>query len=166
MADVNENKVHILIVDDDPLLRRLFGGKLSAAGYEVVYASNGSDGREVARRLMPDLILMDINMPGFEDGLDTTHRMKNEDETKDIPIVMLSNVDMSLDAEKKVKEMGAIGFIHKSIEMSEFAEKVKQYLALNSQKSVSAAEEETVENKAKPAAKSAKTLKTVKKSKK
>ena len=62
-------KIHILIVDDDPVMRRLFGGKLVMLGYEVLYANDGNEGRETARRFHPDLILMDERMPvmdGFE----------------------------------------------------------------------------------------------------
>jgi len=118
---------HILLVDDDPLLRRLFGGKLASMGHNVIYATNGNEGREVARRLTPDLILMDINMPGYENGLETAHRLKSEEQTKHIPIILLSNVDASVDAEKKIKELAADGFIHKSVELDEFANRVTTF---------------------------------------
>jgi len=127
MAD----KTHILLVDDDPLLRRLFGGKLSTAGYDIIYATNGNDAREMARRLHPDLVLMDINMPGYENGLATAHRMKSEEETKDIPIILLTNVDPSMEAEQKLKETSADDYIHKSIDLNEFMEKIKKFLETN-----------------------------------
>lgn len=121
-------KIHILLVDDDPLFRRLLGGKLAALGYDVIYAVDGNDGRETARRLNPDLILMDINMPGYEDGMATSMRIKSEEQTKDIPIILMSNMDISMEAESKMKELAADGFIHKSIETNELEKKVKMFL--------------------------------------
>lgn len=121
------NNIHILLVDDDPLLRRLFGGKLTEIGYEVIYASNGNDAREITRRLKPDLILMDIKMPGLEDGFAIAERLKSEDITKDIPIIFLSNNDLSFDAETILKKTTAVDFIHKSIDLDEFSEKIRAF---------------------------------------
>jgi DNA-binding response OmpR family regulator len=123
-----EDKVHILVVDDDPLLRRLFGGKLATVGYQILYASNGADGREVARRMKPNLILMDINMPGYENGMDTAHRLKSEEETKDIPIIFLTNLDTTYDGEKKLIELAAESYIHKSIDLNDFLVKIQTFL--------------------------------------
>jgi CheY-like chemotaxis protein len=120
---------HILIVDDDPLMRRLFGGKLASAGYEVLYASNGDEGREIARRLHPDLILMDITMPGFEDGFAAAERLKSEEQTKNIAIIFLTNNDLTYDAEKIMKEaVEAKDYIHKSTDLDQFIEKVRKAL--------------------------------------
>jgi CheY-like chemotaxis protein len=111
--DTLEKKFHILIIDDDAVMRRLFGGLLSNAGYEVIYAKNGEEGRETARRLHPDLILMDINMPG-EDGLKTANRLKNEPSpATDIPIVFLTNDDLPIEMLKWMKEFGITDYIHK-----------------------------------------------------
>lgn len=119
---------HILLVDDDPLLRRMFGGKLATAGYNIIYATNGPDGREVARRMKPDLILMDINMPGYENGMATANRLKTEEPTKNIPIIMLTNVDTSFDGEIKMKEIAADDYIHKSIELNDFIDRINNFL--------------------------------------
>src|SRR3989344_6074380 len=100
-----EKKRSILMVDDDPMIRRLLGGKLVKIGYEVIYAMDGNEGRETARRLKPDLVIMDQRMPVM-DGMQASSRMKTEIETKNIPIILFTNEDLSLETEKMVKELG------------------------------------------------------------
>ena len=78
---------HILIIDNDETTRRLFGSLLGIEGYEVIYATDGIQGRETARRLHPDLILMDKDMPGW-DGIKTSSMLKTEPQTANIPIVL------------------------------------------------------------------------------
>lgn len=124
---MEDKKVHILIIDDDEDLRRLFGGKLATAGFEILYGSNGDDGREIARRMQPDLILLDIRMPG-NDGYTIARRLKGEPATKNIPVVFLTNEDLTAEGEKAVKELWVVDYIHKSIDLNEFVERVKKVL--------------------------------------
>lgn len=121
---------HILIVDNDPMSRRLFGSLLGNAGYEVIYAKNGEQGREMARRLHPDLILMDINMPGGEDGFKTAYRIKKEPNSpaSDIIIVFLSNADLPIETQKWMTEFGVTDYIQKGVSNEEFVERVKNIL--------------------------------------
>ncbi|MFZ2205107.1 MAG: response regulator [Minisyncoccia bacterium] len=123
----NIKKIHILMVDDDPMLRRLFGGRLVALGYDIIYASDGNEGRETARRLQPDLVLMDQKMPVM-DGLEATSRMKSEIETKNIPIILFTNEDYSLETEMMAKDLGADAYVHKSSEFSVLVETIKNLL--------------------------------------
>lgn len=120
---------HILIIDDDPISRRLFGSLLGRAGYEVMYAKNGEDGREMARRLHPDLILLDINMTG-DDGYKTADRIKNEPNSPaaDIPVVFLTNDDLPMEMLKWMKEFGVSDYIHKGVSNEEFIERVHKIL--------------------------------------
>lgn len=120
-------KIHILIIDDDEALRRLFGAKLAGAGFEVLYGSNGDDGREMARRFQPDLILLDIRMPG-NDGYTIARRLKTEPQTKNIPVVFLTNEDFTPEGAKAVKELWVVDYIHKSIDLNDFVERVKKIL--------------------------------------
>jgi CheY-like chemotaxis protein len=120
-------KKKVLTIDDDPLIQRLFGGRLANGGYDALYAHTGDEGRAVARRLQPDLILIDVHMPGNEDGFQTAMRLRSEEETKSIPISLLSSADLSLEAEQAAKQMG-IEYMHKSIEEAEFLERVKKML--------------------------------------
>lgn len=119
--------IHILLIDDDPALRRLFGAKLSSAGFEVLYAGDGYTGREMARRFLPDLILLDIRLPNA-DGFEIAGRLKKEARTKDIPIVFLTHQDFSIEAEKAVKERWVVDYIHKSIDLKEFIKRVKKII--------------------------------------
>lgn len=120
-----ERKPHILIIDDDQDISRLFGGKLATEGFEVMYASEGNEGRELARRFQPDLILLDIRLPG-EDGMAVAQRMREEPQTKKIPIIFLTNEDFTREAEKAAKELWVVDYIHKSTPINEFVHRVKK----------------------------------------
>ena len=120
---------HILIIDDDPTSRRLFGSLPGSAGYEVIYAENGDLGREMARRFHPDLVLLDINMPG-NDGIKTADLIRNEpgSPAADVPIAFLTNADLSLEAEHWMKDVGVTNYIQKGVDNKEFLERVKKIL--------------------------------------
>jgi len=122
-------KTHILIIDDDPTSRRLFGSLLASAGYEVIYAGNGDLGREMARRFHPDLILLDINMPG-SDGIKTADLIRNEpgSPAMDVPIAFLTNADLSLEAVNWMKDVGVTNYIQKGVSNEEFIVRVKKIL--------------------------------------
>lgn len=124
MSDVDQKKT-ILSIDDDPIIQRLFGGWLSKAGYNVVYAHSGHEGRELARRYHPDAILIDIRMPGDEDGFKTALRLKEEAETKDTPISLLSSEDLTYETEKAVKELG-VRYMHKGVGEDEFLKQIRE----------------------------------------
>lgn len=127
--DTIEKKVHILIVDDDPTNRRLFGALLAREGYEPLYAKDGAEGREMARRFQPDLVLLDLNMPVM-DGWETAERLKNEPHagTAQIPIIFLTNEDLSTEAQKLVKEYDVADYIQKGVTSEEFIVRVKKVL--------------------------------------
>ncbi len=120
-------KIHILLVDDDEVIRRLFGHILAAADFEVIYAEDGNIGREMARRFQPDLILMDVDMPVI-DGIKATHMLKTEPRTAQIPIVLLTNSDLSIEAESAVKELGVTEYIPKATDSKKFIEHIKATL--------------------------------------
>ena len=79
----------ILIVDDEPAVADLIEAVLTGEGYTVAVARDGAQGLMLARDWNPDLILMDVNLPGV-DGPTATRRLKEEPETADIPIVAMS----------------------------------------------------------------------------
>ena len=120
---------HILIIDDDPTSRRLFGSLLGSAGYEVIYAENGDLGREMARRFHPDLVLLDINMPG-SDGFKTADLIRNEpgSPAADVPIAFLTNSDLSIEAENWMKGVGVTNYIQKGVGNDEFILRIKKIL--------------------------------------
>ncbi len=120
---------HILIIDDDPTTRRLFGSLLGAQNYEVIYAGSGEQGREMARRFHPDLVLLDINMPG-DDGFKTADLIRNEpgSPAADVPIAFLTNADLSIEAQHWMKDVGATAYIQKGVSNEEFVAQVKKIL--------------------------------------
>ncbi len=128
--DASPEKIRILIIDDDPVLRRLFGSLLGNAGYEVLDAPDADQGQELAERLQPDLILMDKNLPGI-DGIKASGRLKKGAKTAHIPIILLTNEDLSIETEKKMKEAAITDYIQKRVSNEEFIERVKRVLAIS-----------------------------------
>lgn len=122
-----QKKKHILLADDDPATRRLFGGKLAAAGFEVLYAKDGNEVLEIAKRLQPELIVTDIDMPNT-DGIQAAHRLKADPQTKQIPIIFLTNADLSVDAENAIKEMAGAEYMPKAIDLAEFIERINRVI--------------------------------------
>lgn len=125
------NGKHILVVDDDSTTRRLFGSLLGRAGFEVLYAKDGNEGREMARRFLPDLVLLDYNMP-VVDGMEVAERLKKEPGSLNVntPIAFLTNEDISIEAQKMLKEMGVVDYIQKGVDNKEFIERVKKILGM------------------------------------
>lgn len=86
----------ILVVEDDPRNRKLLVDLLTVKGYAVIVAHNGCEGVEQARQHLPDLILMDIQMP-LMDGYEATRTLKGDARTRDIPVWALTSYAMAGD---------------------------------------------------------------------
>lgn len=125
--DTPQKKIHVLIIDDDEVMRRLYGSLVAKIGYEVIYSPDAIKGRELARRFNPDLILMDLEMP-LEDGLTASSRLKEESITSHIPIVLLTNSDLSIEAEKWMKEISVDDYIQKGISNEDFSKRIKDII--------------------------------------
>lgn len=117
----------VLIVEDNPLNMKLFSAMIAAEGYDVLQAADGAHALDIARRLHPDLIVMDLQLPGIS-GLDLTHSLKTDDDTRNIPIIATSAYLQQGDAEK-VRESGCDGFIAKPIAISEFLDMIGALIA-------------------------------------
>lgn len=123
----------ILLVDDDPLLVRMYQIKFENDGFEVVSASDGEDSLQKAQDLQPDLILMDIMMPKMN-GLEALEKLKASGATKKIPVIMLTNVSGSDTDNEKGLELGAIAYMVKSNYLpKEVVQKVREILKANVQ---------------------------------
>lgn len=118
----------ILIVEDDPLMSRMYQKIFSFEGYDVVMAGDGEEGLEKIRELKPTLVLLDVMMPKLN-GLQVLEKLKLDPETKAIPVVMLTNLAGQQDAETALAK-GAVKYIVKSEhEPKEIANIVKEILA-------------------------------------
>ena len=80
---------HILIVEDDPKSRKLLRDVLTATGYKTSEAENAEDGVKIAQESLPDIILMDIRLPGMS-GIDALHILRNDPKTSGIPIIAVT----------------------------------------------------------------------------
>lgn len=116
----------ILIVDDDPELLRLIAFPLHRAGYETLGATDGAEALEKVRSERPDLMILDIMLPGL-DGIEVCKRLRNQSETATLPIIMLSALT-SVDDKIKGLEAGADEYLTKPISPKEVVARVRALL--------------------------------------
>ena len=118
----------ILIVEDDPLMSRLYDKIFRFEGYEVVLAGDGAEGLEKAKTDKPTLVLLDVMMPKMN-GLEVLEKLKSDEALKAIPVVMLTNLAGQSDAEKALS-LGAVKYIVKSeYEPKQVTNMIKEILA-------------------------------------
>ena len=124
----------VLIIDDEHDLLEIMSAKLGASGFDPVVAYNAKEGIDAATKLHPDLILMDIRMPGGETGTDAALAIKQNPETKDIKIAFLSNLKDPWpktlgDRDKLAKELGMEDYIDKTADLNAIVARVREVLA-------------------------------------
>lgn len=117
----------ILIVEDDPLIQRMYQKIFSFEKYDTVLAGNGEEGLAKASSEKPDLILLDIMMPKMN-GLEALEKLKSDQATKKIPVVMLTNLAGEKEAQTALTK-GAVKYIVKSdYEPKQVTDMVKEIL--------------------------------------
>jgi len=116
----------ILIVEDNETNMYLIRFILRKSGYEVIEAGTGEEGVELAIKEKPDLVIMDIQLPGI-DGLEATQRIRNSEVNEELPIVVLTSYAMVGDKEKALKA-GCTGYIEKPINPETFMAEIEKYL--------------------------------------
>lgn len=116
----------ILIVEDNELNMKLFHDLLESKGYDIVQTRDGMEALKIARAQMPDLILMDIQLPEVS-GLEVTKWLKEDDKLKQIVVVAVTAFAMKGD-EEKIREGGCEAYIAKPISVTNFLETVEQFL--------------------------------------
>ena len=109
LRTTKELMAKILLVDDEEAILKMYG---SALGEDVITAKDGDEAIEKAGTEKPDLILLDIIMPK-ENGLDVLKKLKSDDDTKGIPIIVLTNLPKEASAQK-AKALGASGYYVKA----------------------------------------------------
>lgn len=120
------SKPTILVVEDNQVNLELFMDLLDVGGYRCLYTTKGEDAIEIAKKEKPNLILLDIQLPGI-DGLTVGKLLKSNEETKNIKVIALTAYAMKGDKEMFL-EHGFDGYIPKPVKMKEFLEVIEGYL--------------------------------------
>ncbi len=120
------HKGKILVVDDEVYILHILEFSLGAEGFEVITANNGEIAVEKAIQEKPDLIVLDIMMPGL-DGYETCRRLKREPETKHIPVILLTA--KGRDSDKRLGfEVGAIDYVVKPFSPNRLIGRVEEII--------------------------------------
>ncbi len=118
----------ILVVEDKEDSRVLVGKILRLRGYEVIEAGTGEDAITMAQNEFPDLILMDVRMPGEIDGLEATRRIKARPQLAHIPILAMTASVRPEDMQRALSK-GCSGFVRKPIDIDELPRQVAEHIA-------------------------------------
>ncbi len=120
--------IKILVVEDDDFLLQMYATKLATENFKVLTALNGNEALKVVEKEKPDLILLDLNLPEV-DGFTVLEELKSKDDTKDIPVIVLTNFAQKEDINRCL-DLGAEDYLIKAhFVPSEVIDKVKKVLA-------------------------------------
>jgi len=120
------NRGTVLVVDDSPTETRVFVDALVKAGFRTESATNGEEGVRAARRLHPDVILMDVVMPVLN-GFQATRQLQQDPETADIPIIMVTSKDQETDRAWGLRQ-GALDYLVKPVNAQDLVARVRKAL--------------------------------------
>ncbi|GAF69216.1 unnamed protein product [marine sediment metagenome] len=123
----------ILVVEDNEINIYLCSRIIKSSGYEVIEARSGEEGVELTIKEKPDLIIMDIQLPGI-DGYEATKRLRKSEADGEIPIIALTSYAMAEDKKKALKA-GCTGYIKKPINPETFMDGIKKFLEVKDEKS-------------------------------
>ena len=116
----------VLVVDDSPTETRVFVAALEKAGFRVESASNGEEGVNAARRVNPDVILMDVVMPVLN-GFQATRQLQRDPQTANIPVIMVTSKDQETDRTWGLRQ-GALDYLVKPVDTQELVERIRMAL--------------------------------------
>ena len=121
-------KQKIVLVEDDLSLSRMYQQGLETAGFEVFVAFNGQEAVDAIGREMPDLVLLDVQMP-IKNGYEALADIRGDEKIRHIPVILFTNLDQLADIRKGIG-LGAVDYLIKSdFSIKEMVEKVKERLA-------------------------------------
>jgi signal transduction histidine kinase len=121
----------ILVVDDEPTAHDIIEGFLFNDGYDLVFASNGIEALECLKKLSPDVILLDVMMPGM-DGFELCHRLKSNEKWQSIPVILVTTLNSKEDMIAGF-EAGANDFLTKPVNEAELRARVRSMLRIKQQ---------------------------------
>ena len=126
----NNGKIRVVIVEDDEFLSGIYQTKFAMEGFAVTVAANGEEGLKTIEKKMPDIVLLDILLPKL-DGFAVLESLKKNAKTKNIPVILLTNLGQKDDVDRGI-ELGAADYLIKAhYKPSETVEKVRAILAGN-----------------------------------
>ena len=128
MGNNNHSKIKIVVAEDEPALGRLITFKLQRESYEVKWANNGGAALDLVRQEKPDIVLLDVMMPVL-DGYQVLKKLKEDEDLKGIPVIMLTSKGQERDVVKGI-ELGANDYIVKPFRPAELVARVKRLLTL------------------------------------
>jgi DNA-binding response OmpR family regulator len=124
---MTDNTIHLLIVEDDEFLVKMYESGLEKEGFKIATAEDGKAGLKKAQEVKPDLILLDLILPKM-DGFSCLEKLKANTQTKNIPVIILSNLGQDSDI-KRGLDLGAIDyFIKTDYTVKQIAQKVRKAL--------------------------------------
>lgn len=125
--DNSKKNIKIFMAEDDKFIARAYNDGLTRAGFSVTMASDGDEAIHKIRETKPDIILLDLIMPG-KNGFEVLEEIKKDEDMKDIPVIILSNLGQETDV-KKGKELGAVDYLIKSdFSIPEVVKKINEYI--------------------------------------
>lgn len=117
----------ILFIEDESALQKTLGQSLEQEGFKMISALNGKDGFNLAKAKKPDLIILDLILPKM-DGFEVLKRLKQSSSTKEIPVVILTNLERMKDVNRAL-EMGATTYLVKAnYSLEDIVQKISQIL--------------------------------------
>jgi DNA-binding response OmpR family regulator len=117
----------ILVVDDEPAVRSFVGYSLRGSNFEVIEATNGPDALAMIRSSRPDIVLLDIRMPGM-DGLEVLGRLRKSPATKSLPVIFLTGTILGVDELVQALELDPSDFVTKQVSSRELVARVRWVL--------------------------------------
>ncbi|MEP6894458.1 MAG: response regulator, partial [Chloroflexota bacterium] len=118
---------YLLIVEDDPDIRKLLDTTLTFKGYRVVTAPNGRDALDVMQKELPSIVIADIMMPHL-DGFGLIHRLRINPETRNIPVIFITATYVAPEDKEFALNIGATRFIQKPVDLEMFLKTVADVL--------------------------------------
>jgi DNA-binding response OmpR family regulator len=121
-------KNKVLLVEDDPMVVRMYQRKLTMEGFDLSVAFNGEEGLAALAKDRPDIVLLDIMMPKMN-GFEMLKKIKNNQRRKDIPVVMLTNLGDRSEDIQKCKELGAVDYwVKASLPLKDLVEGIRKII--------------------------------------
>ena len=116
----------VLVVDDEENIRNLLSAFLAKEGYEVIVAANGEEALELVATANPQVVLLDVTMPGV-DGIEVCERLKTDEKTRLIPVIVATAYQDSASA---ALEVGADDFVSKPVQLLELSVRIRSILQI------------------------------------